>query len=289
MPGVFICYRRADTGRDPEKPNQRFDAETVYEKLKSHFVKSPIFYDTHYSGIGEFPKALAENLESSDVVLVLIGPEWLKGRLIHKEKDWVHREISTAITRDKPILPVVFPCATFPKERDLPPDIHRLVFWPAIWLETDNGLELLIRKIEQYIEPPWRMLLRLTTWPIVLLLLAYGALNFLAPSANDLFKFYAFLAIPAPFSAYRVVKSNYVFWRELSIGFVLISSSPLMSIIRWAITGEFISTDPTTCMAQIIFHVQAAFTIFIGHLFGGGVGAIEQRRRLRRATKDFTE
>jgi TIR domain len=289
MPGVFICYRRADTGRDAKKPNQEFDAETVYEKLRSRFGESRVFFDKHSIGIGEFPPELVAKLESSDVVLVLIGREWLKNGVLHKKSDWVRREIKMAIARKKIIVPVVFPGATFPKETDLPSEIFRLVFWEAIRLEADNEFELLIRKIARYIGSYWRMLLELTTWPIILLLLAYGALSFLATSASDQLKFLVFLAIPAPFSAYRVVKSNYILWRELSVGFLLISSSPLMPIIRWAITGDFISLDPATCIVQITFYVNVAIAIFIGHLIGGGVGALEQWRRLRKATKDFTE
>ena len=70
MPEIFICYRREDSGGY---------AGRIYEALVASFGKDRVFMDIDALVPGEvFPAALRERIEQCDVVLALIGRNWLR-------------------------------------------------------------------------------------------------------------------------------------------------------------------------------------------------------------------
>ena len=69
MSGVFLSYRRDDSSGY---------AGRLAEDLRKHFGVSSVFKDIDSIGIGlDFVEAIEKALESCDVLLVLIGREWL--------------------------------------------------------------------------------------------------------------------------------------------------------------------------------------------------------------------
>ena len=120
---IFINYRNADA---------RFGAAATYELLAGRFERSRIFLDNQSMGPGSiYPKQINAALESTRILVVLIGPAWLAGTdgaqpPIHRETDWVRREIRRAIERVIPIVPVLLDGATLPDPELLPADIRSL-------------------------------------------------------------------------------------------------------------------------------------------------------------------
>lgn len=128
---IFVNYRTADT---------RFGAAATYELLASRFGEERIFLDNQSMGPGSiYPQRIREALESARVLLVLIGPRWLAadprspGRLlIHRENDWVRREIRTAFGRGVTVVPVLLDGARLPDPAVLPEDVVPLVYRQAM-------------------------------------------------------------------------------------------------------------------------------------------------------------
>lgn len=120
---VFINYRTVDA---------RFGAAATFELLAGHFGHSRLFLDNQSMRPGAvYPERISAALQSMRVLVVLIGPEWLASSegvlLIQRDDDWVHREISTALTRMVPIVPVLLDGARLPEPNVLPLDIRSLV------------------------------------------------------------------------------------------------------------------------------------------------------------------
>jgi hypothetical protein len=124
---IFVNYRTTDT---------RFGAAATYELLASRFGKERIFLDNQSMDPGSiYPQRIDDALETVRVLLVLVGPQWLAeeprspGRLlIHRENDWVRREIRTAFARGIPVIPVLLDGAELPDAAALPDDIAPLVY-----------------------------------------------------------------------------------------------------------------------------------------------------------------
>jgi hypothetical protein len=88
----------------------------------------------------DFVKRLTSEVASCDVLLAVIGPRWLDlcdedGKLrIDNPTDFVRVEISAALQRDIPVIPILVNGARIPRAERLPADLKDLAF--------RNGLEV---------------------------------------------------------------------------------------------------------------------------------------------------
>jgi hypothetical protein len=147
--GVFICYRREDapghSGRLADRLSQRFGDDEVFMDVDS----IPIGVD--------FVAALTHAVESSHVVLVIIGPRWLDAReRLDDPNDYVRVEIQAALERDMPVVPVLVHGARLPSAQELPEPLQPLVRRHAVELtdanfRSDSGR--LIEGLEPILEP----------------------------------------------------------------------------------------------------------------------------------------
>ena len=94
---IFISYRRQETA---------WPVGRLYDKLVEHFPAEQIFRDVDSIEPGEdFVERITATVSSCDVLLALIGPQWLKitdeeGRCrLDNPGDYVRVEIETALTR----------------------------------------------------------------------------------------------------------------------------------------------------------------------------------------------
>lgn len=135
MGGIFISYRREDsagwTGR-------------LAERLKDRFGEKSIFMDLDGIEPGiDFTIVLHNALESCDVLLAMIGPEWITtkdetGKLrLDDPADWVRTEIATALKRNIRVIPVLVGGAKVPTQNQLPDDLDPLAHRQAYEL-TDR-------------------------------------------------------------------------------------------------------------------------------------------------------
>lgn len=130
---IFINYRRADSedvvGR-------------IHDHLVATFGKGSVFKDVEdiLPGV-DFRQALEYEVSCTDLMLVIIGPNWLdrtNKRRLHDPDDFVRFEIETALKRNIPVIPVlVGRRERLPQARHLPASLHDLVFRNAVQVRPD--------------------------------------------------------------------------------------------------------------------------------------------------------
>lgn len=88
---MFINYRAVDNP---------LGAAGIHDALSARFGANKVFRDSVSLEAGaQYPAAVREALDSSDVLVAIIGPQWLTlrdatgTRLIDREHDWVRREL----------------------------------------------------------------------------------------------------------------------------------------------------------------------------------------------------
>lgn len=130
MSSIFISYRRNDAGGH---------AGRLYDRLRERFYTDDIFYDQSGIESGEdFPLAIQNALNSAQVILVVVGPDWLNTenyQRLNDEKDFVRREVLTALSRKEQesetapyIITVLVGGATPPTVAALPGPVQLLAF-----------------------------------------------------------------------------------------------------------------------------------------------------------------
>jgi hypothetical protein len=149
---IFINYRRAET--------QGY-AHAIYNQLELHYGSEELCMDIELIRPGwNFAEVLTEVLISCDVMLTLIGPQWLNikgddgGRRLDDPEDWVRMEIAAALERSIPIIPVLLSGAVMPKPRYLPDSLKPLSGFQAhtVGDRFKTDVESLIEEIERVLK-----------------------------------------------------------------------------------------------------------------------------------------
>jgi hypothetical protein len=129
---VFISYRRDDSAGH---------AGRVHDRLEREFGSDLLFMDVDAIPLGvNFIKVLREEVVKCDVLLALIGPNWLDARdeegnrRLDNPKDFLRIEIATALQRDISVIPILLGGARMPKADQLPKDLEELA--------VRNGLDI---------------------------------------------------------------------------------------------------------------------------------------------------
>lgn len=124
MPTIFISYRREDAIAS---------AGRLFDWLSRKFGPERVFLDTQSIGAGAaFPAILRERLETTDILLVVIGPKWAsitdeagQPRLANPD-DFVRLEVATGLARGIRTIPVLVGGASMPKGEQLPKEVASL-------------------------------------------------------------------------------------------------------------------------------------------------------------------
>lgn len=126
---IFISYRRADASGH---------AGRLHDELQKRFGRSQVFMDISGIDAGEdFVQRIDAAIQSCDALIAVIGDQWLSDggmRRIDDPGDFVRAEISSALQRGIPVVPVLVEGADMPSARDLPEPLKPLA--------TRNALEL---------------------------------------------------------------------------------------------------------------------------------------------------
>ena len=144
---VFISYRRDETA---------YPAGWLYDRLAEHF-DGQVFKDIDSIELGDdWVQAITEAVASCDVMLALIGDEWLTitdetgRRRLDDPSDFVRLEIETALERDVRVIPILVDGAQMPRAAELPAGLSTLVRRQALELsparfdfDTSRLLEVL--------------------------------------------------------------------------------------------------------------------------------------------------
>ena len=127
---IFINYRRDDSiGM----------AGRLHDRLVQTFGRDKLFMDVDHIPAGaDFVAHLNNQVAECDVVLAIIGPNWLRAkdkagqRRLHQPDDFVAIEIAAALARDTLVIPVLVDAARMPKESDLPDTLKPLARRQAV-------------------------------------------------------------------------------------------------------------------------------------------------------------
>jgi hypothetical protein len=149
---IFISYRRADTA------NQ---AGWLADRLAAHYGRPQVIKDVDSIQLGnDFAEVIAAAVTSCDVLLALIGHQWLAAAA--GPNDFVGVEIESALTRGVPVIPVLVDGARMPTAAELPPGLAMLAQRPPLGLGAANpegDVSRLIQAVDQAIaarSPQWQ-------------------------------------------------------------------------------------------------------------------------------------
>jgi pterin-4a-carbinolamine dehydratase len=157
-PTVFISYRRQDSAAEAGRIKS-----SICERLRTAV---PFMDSSSIHPGATWPASIRDALRDSAVVIVVIGPEWLRTsdewgkRRIDQKDDWVRQEIAVALsTKDKTVIPVLVRDAVLPPPDALPESLRELVHRQAIEIRTaywDHDIGLLLGQImprQRLVEP----------------------------------------------------------------------------------------------------------------------------------------
>jgi hypothetical protein len=147
---IFINYRREDSIAI---------AGRLHDRLAEAFGRDNLFMDVDNIPVGiNFEEYLKSQVAACDVVLSVIGPNWLNTkdetdqRRLDKPDDFVAIEIAAALARDILVIPVLVDGTRMPKASELPASLKPLALRNAIQVRNTNfgsDAEQLITKMRE--------------------------------------------------------------------------------------------------------------------------------------------
>jgi CHASE2 domain-containing sensor protein len=144
---IFISYRRSDSAAY---------AKLVHDHVAQHF--GAVFMDVEEIAYGDdFSRVIDDRISQCKIVLAIIGPKWTTAadeagnRRLDDAKDFVRREIASAIRQRIRVIPMLVGGAAVPKKAELPEDLQRLPDFNAMTLRDtslEQDLDTLLAAIE---------------------------------------------------------------------------------------------------------------------------------------------
>ena len=154
MDGIFINYRRDDSAPY---------AGRLYDHLRRSFPGRKVFMDIDAIDPGEdFVDAINRTLESSRVVLAVIGRTWTAAtdetgkRRLDSPDDYVVRELSAALASQARVIPVLVGGAAMPRTDALPVPLAALARRNAIEVSDSRfsfDADRLVAAIRKLLDP----------------------------------------------------------------------------------------------------------------------------------------
>ena len=146
MPRIFISYRRDDSAAH---------AGRLYDRLEGHFGQQNVFMDVDTIQPGlDFVDVVREAVASCDVLIAVIGREWLEvsdatgRRRLDNPEDLVRLEIATALDRNIRVIPLLVQGVREPGSTDLPDALKPLARRNALELSDTRFRSDVDRLIE---------------------------------------------------------------------------------------------------------------------------------------------
>lgn len=150
---IFISYRRSDSSGYVGR---------IREAFARKFKKRDVFLDLEIGPGTNFVDAIHRALSTSSLLLVIIGPEWLRaldadGRSrLSDPEDYVRFEIQAAIRQGLRVIPVLVGGARMPSPDELPEGLQDFAKFQAFELSNtrwDYDLTRLVAVIRPIVDP----------------------------------------------------------------------------------------------------------------------------------------
>lgn len=147
---IFISYRRSDS---------QYAAIALADALSWAFAEGEVFFDRgSIHGADEWPNSIKNAAAEAKLMAVIIGDGWLRAsdqfgrRRLDDPKDWVRRELKTAIERNIEILPLTLDDASVPRQEAFDEEIAPISSkqWLPVRVSSwENDLHAVIKRIRE--------------------------------------------------------------------------------------------------------------------------------------------
>ena len=151
---IFISYRRDDS---------EGEAGRLFDDLTRAFGDDAVFMDVAGIKPGvDFRQAIEDNVASCGVFLAVVGPTWATianpdgTRRLEDPNDFVALEISSALKREVPVIPVLVHDAKMPAASLLPESLKSFAFHNSVEISHArwaSDVDLLIEALKAYVTP----------------------------------------------------------------------------------------------------------------------------------------
>src|SRR5665213_112765 len=146
---IFISYRREES---------KYQARMIYQAFSKLRPTSEVFMDVDTIPLGvNFAEVIGGWVQKCDVLLALVGAGWLESkdpktgfRRLDNPNDFVRIEVSEALNRGIPVVPVLLDDAPLPDQDQLPDDLRTLFDRNAAYVSYrtfDGDVEGLIKRL----------------------------------------------------------------------------------------------------------------------------------------------
>ncbi|NTW21892.1 MAG: TIR domain-containing protein [Nostocales cyanobacterium W4_Combined_metabat2_030] len=119
-----------------------------------YFARDDIFKDVDSISLGiDFRKSISEAVQSCDVILAVIGKNWLHSKdkqgnfRLSNPDDFVRIELEAGLERNIPVIPVLVSGADMPEMEELPISLQPLVYRNAVLLRPDPDFSVDIQRL----------------------------------------------------------------------------------------------------------------------------------------------
>lgn len=147
---IVLSYRREDTAGHVGR---------LTDRLSARFGRDAVFRDLDSIAPGrDFTVAINEAIDSCDAVVVVIGREWLGAarpdghRRLDDADDFVRVEVTAALERAVPVIPVLVEGAQMPAPESLPPPLVPLAYRNALEI-SDSRWDYDVQRLIDVLDP----------------------------------------------------------------------------------------------------------------------------------------
>ena len=147
--GLFISYRRQDAAAY---------AGRLHDVLVQRYSERVFFDITDLSPGTDWSTQLQQAVASSELMLVVIGPQWLSAtspsgeRRIDDPGDFIRSEIAAALRLNKRVVPVLVAGAMMPHSSELPDDLRGLARRNSVELR-DESWDADVERLSRVLDP----------------------------------------------------------------------------------------------------------------------------------------
>jgi TIR domain len=152
MAKIVLSYRRNDT---------KWITGRIFENLERHFGEGAVFMDIDNVPLAaDYRHHIRQVLAECDILIAVVGPKWQEtdaaGNAWTLDRvDWVRLEISTALERGIPLVPLLIDGTKMPGPGELPDDLRDFAFRQAARFDTEdfkNQMQRLTRSLDKIFE-----------------------------------------------------------------------------------------------------------------------------------------
>lgn len=275
MSGIFISYRRNDA---------EGDAGRLFDDLQRRCPRNRVFWDADIPAGPDYREVLVRKLEACDILLALIGPQWLEikdpkdpirgKRRLDFEDDPVRMEITRALAKQKMIIPVLLRGAGMPDREVLPEAMQQLAFCNKRSLRHDrwkDDVNELVKHFPKHLSCAqelsrnlsWKFWAHLILLPIVLLVATHMSVIYL-----EIHFLYFSTTLSLLLGAMHAFQFRFLLSEKIFIaGIVSFTTGIAVSILVSLLWGE--SIVPNGAAIKLLARLVAS--ILLGYLSGTAI------------------